>query len=142
MCNKSATNCRTLKIKAPLYCQTSNAAKTPSLDKLLHCHIKILNKYRNQSSLVVSDQSNHQSRHNQESLIIEIIINHKIIRKAAEKARGENASQKKVFNHVSFSPVQRKIRKRNFIIPHHFCFSCVCVLWAISRPGSEISHTY
>ena len=62
MCNKSATNCRTLKIKAPLYCQTSNTARTPSLDKLLHCHIKILNKYRNQSSLVVSDQSNHQSR--------------------------------------------------------------------------------
>ena len=29
MCNKSATNCRTLKIKAPLYCKTSNAARTP-----------------------------------------------------------------------------------------------------------------
>ena len=84
MCNKSATNCRTLKIKAPLYCKTSNAARTPSLDKLLHCHIKILDKYRDQSLLLdlininirLGSKQSHQSRPDQESSIVEIITNH------------------------------------------------------------------
>ena len=130
MCNKSATDCSTLKIKAPLYCQTSNTARTPSLDKLLHCHIKILNKYRNQSSLVVSDQSNHQSRHNQESLIISFHHNQSLNhQESSREGEGRKRFSKKGVQSCLLFSSAKEDKKKKFHNPSSFLlFLCVCAL--------------